>query len=133
MSAWIVSDNHINALVDVGLRGPAGCREWYHVVYGIGALTSGRANEVGSDLLKENYRSVNYRYRENDEAPAFTFDPNQRRISTVEALKAIHCYEYQACEHPEWEQSDAHKFCTKLRHSLEHYLPGYEEAPWGIR
>ncbi len=77
MSAFIVSNNHINALVDLGLRGPAGCSNWFMVYYGDRHLRSDRANAVGSDLLKENYVSVNYRYHEKEIAPSLT------RISAV--------------------------------------------------
>ncbi len=53
-----------------------------------------------------------------------------KQPTAVEGLSAIKCYEYQTCEHPEWEQSAAHAFCDALRDLLIGCLPGYEAAPW---
>jgi hypothetical protein len=50
----------------------------------------------------------------------------------VVLIKAIHCYEYQSCEHDEWEKSKAADYCTALESMLVHELPGYDAAPWGI-
>jgi hypothetical protein len=46
--------------------------------------------------------------------------------------KAIACYEYQACECADWEQSEAVQFCDALRRKMIARLPGYEAAPWGV-
>ena len=51
-------------------------------------------------------------------ATAGTFDP-------VKILAAINCYEYQACEHPEWKTSEARDFCEALRDRMIRMLPGY--------
>ena len=53
-------------------------------------------------------------------------------LPAVAVLKAIDCYEYQSCEHPEWEESEAFAFCDSLRRSLIGSLPGYDQAAWSI-
>ena len=60
-------------------------------------------------------------------------NPLQRcPLTPGELAKAIDCYAYQSCEHPEWEKSSAYAICQALRSAILHGLPGYEEAPWGI-
>ena len=46
--------------------------------------------------------------------------------------KALSCYEYQACEHPEWRDSHAYRLIVEpLRAWLLRGLVGYKTAPWG--
>jgi hypothetical protein len=52
--------------------------------------------------------------------------------SAVAHIKNIHCYQYQSCEHEGWDASMARQFCTALLASLEHDVPGYDDAPWGF-
>jgi len=52
--------------------------------------------------------------------------------STAVIAKQIAHYEYQSCEHDQWEQSEAHAFCRALADALLSSLPGWSEAPWGI-
>lgn len=47
-------------------------------------------------------------------------------------LKAVQCYEYQACDWREYQGSDAERFASHARSSLLACLPGYDEAPWGL-
>lgn len=84
-------------------------------------------------LWAENYASVNYRYCEKDMAPEYVHksDP-YRKWDAVAVLKAIACYEYQACEHPGWKTSEARAFCEELRGNAIHALPGYAEASWEV-
>jgi hypothetical protein len=139
MSAFVVSNTHINGLVRVAVSGPReatpspGRSPWYGVQFAGRDVTPDRAEEIGAALLDENWKSVNYRYRESNESPGFVYFENSGpRLTAVEAIKAVHCYEYQACEHPEWESSAAFKFCNDFKNTLHSYLPGWDAAPWGI-
>ncbi len=100
-------------------------------------------NELGDMLVKENLSSIHSRYPDTLTDPAGTpgpikqywlqpyeFRTPKRKMSVVEALKALDCYEYQSCEHEEWEKSEARQFCDTLRHSLIGCLDGYNQAPW---
>ena len=60
----------------------------------------------------------------------FEYPLTGRLPTPVQAIKLVHCYEYQSCEHDGWETSEAHRFTTALLSSLEHSLPGYDDAPW---
>jgi hypothetical protein len=72
--------------------------------------------EIGRMLLAENARSVGYRYREVQDPAALTYvyRPTNREYTPSQALTAIRGFEYQACEAPEWDQSEAHAFCRAL-------------------
>lgn len=106
------------------------------------------ASELGRLLWWECVRSVSYRYDDPDFAklPGYGYTLNEyeqyrypaameaysARPDPVVVLKSIACYEYQACEHPGWHESDAKRLCEWLRDKMIHKLPGYEDAPWGI-
>ena len=157
MSAYIVPREHIALLVEVARIGPrrhevAPGTAWYGPRWsGPDGLDpnvddrTGSADRIGTMLTAENVRSVAYRYPgetrlpgtypngEGDWIAPYVHDPYRRRIgqpSAVQVLKAIGCYEYQSCESPDWEQSEAFAFCDALRRSLIHCLDGYDAAPW---
>jgi hypothetical protein len=148
MSAFICGPEHIGAMVAVALEGPSdgpnrhtwnhyGGLAWYHqdTRYELDRNpTPEDIATVGRMLFLENVRSVNYRYEDNyryQEEDAREYAPPPKptlRPTRVEAFKIIACYEYQACETPDWEQSQAHAFCRALEKRLIHSLPGYEDA-----
>ena len=126
MSAFVVSDKHLSYIASAGVLY---CCAGYILHDGD---VSGEV--IAKALLRENNRSVNYRYksheaRSENEQPAFRFVNN---IDPVVLLKQIACYEYQACEHPEWRNGDVYKFCKALKGEAIQRLSGYSEAPWGL-
>jgi len=52
-------------------------------------------------------------------------------LSPVEAIKAAQCYDYQACEVSEYDETDAARATRKIIAVAIARLPGYEAAPWG--
>ena len=97
-------------------------------------LTPETAGRVGAMLVAENRRSVDHRYDETETEDPYVFTELPGRPDPVIVLKAIACYEYQSCEHPEWEESEAHDFCEALRDRMISSLPGYDDAPgWEIQ
>jgi hypothetical protein len=101
------------------------------------------AAQVANMLWRENIKSVSHRYpHESSETlpgpinEQFVIEPTDihcmwETFDPVQVLKALACYEYQSCEHPEWEDSEAFAFCKSLEKSAICVLPGYEEAEWG--
>lgn len=91
-------------------------------------------------LWDENARSVAYLYKEKPEAA-----PSMPRLASsanpiawrrdpafvAKVLKAVHAYEYQSCEHPEWPTSRAYEICDAMKKAAIRLLPGYEDAEWG--
>ncbi len=138
MSAFIVSKVHIDAMVRLAIvYSPS-----YAIPYGDIGEVRLHPDEVGRAILAENVASVTHRYPDDkpEELPGpngaywlgeYLYSPLGGRTPTpIEGLKLINCYEYQSCEHPEWESSKAKEFCDRLRHQLISLLPGYDEAPW---
>lgn len=151
MSAFVVSKSHIDALIQVALGTPGRWVTWRGTSgYVFNAnrthcqLDHTCLESVGSMLFAENYRSVEYRYP-NETRETLGSDclpeeygglpgPAYRRptLSPVAALKALSCYEYQSCECPDWEETEAYRFCQALRAYLIPLLPGWEEAEWSV-
>jgi hypothetical protein len=138
MSAFMVSNTDIDAMITAALawtRDDGALRFYRHDNEGGPTeefvLNSSTADLVGAILLVENQRSVNFRYREDDLEPVYTFTRLPGRPGPVAVLKIVACYEYQSCEHPEWRNSAAAGFCHVLRSRAISQLPGWETAPWG--
>jgi hypothetical protein len=133
MSAFVVGREHIAYLVAAATQGGRG-------VGHCGLIPFEDSSKVGQMLWDENIASVRYRYPDcTDELPGpigetfeYSHRYQHRRCDPVQTLKAISCLEYQSCEHPGWEDSEARKFCERLRHHAIGQLAGYEEASWEI-
>jgi len=130
MSAFLVSSNHIDVLVHAR-------RVLRHKTFGrIGGDTTD--TELGQMLWRENMLSLAARVPTDasvDEVALATYSATAYppgRFSIVELLKAIHCYEYQSCEHDGWDTSEARAYCRAVERELLGLLPGYESAPWAI-
>lgn len=143
MSAWIVSKGHIDCLVQASIAE---------------RLTAPHeANETGRMLWQECFNSVVYRYPNDGdgERPGprdfrdadvddYEFRGVEAPLDDAIVVWQIHCYDYQSCEHPEWETSDARELVLKLeavidaRHAAEgdswHYNAPSTQGwhPWGI-
>lgn len=150
MSAFMVDKEHIDLLVDVAYTGPRGVvvqpGSWYAPYVGTGperhSFTREDQTPVGQMLVTENLHSIAARYPdtlETGELPGpmeqyyelpYVYRQPRYRLTAVEALKAIDCYEYQACEHEAWMGSEAREFCQRLRRALIGSLDGYDRAPW---
>lgn len=131
MSASVVSKQHIDAIITGALprRGDTGWIRWSDPVETgrTHVLNLDTADRAGSLLWQENRISVNHRYNDGDEIdPIYTF--RRVRYSPVAVLKLIDSYEYQSCEHPAWEQSQAMRLCYQLRKQVISNLPGYDDA-----
>jgi len=131
MSAWIVSEKHImtlayNYLVFVKERDEP---------------TDAEIMEVAKVLLKENVKSVNFRYGDKNRS---RFSKKQvapdKTLSIAGLVKAIHCWEYQTCEHDGHEKSKAWVMMQQLQTAIlsqifythQPYAKEYEDAKWGL-
>ena len=136
MSAFVVHPEHINVLLWAGLKDPRlGALRWEHMRPTHSTeLQPETATEIGQILLDENVKSVNHSYGTEMYTPKlYTYRPPlQRGWTNVELLNALHCYQYQASEHPDWESSQAYAFCQALERRLIRRLPGYSDGPWAI-
>lgn len=118
MSAWRVSQKHIDCLVSGAVK--------------LGLIYPKDADETGRMLWLENYRSVDFRYNQTKPLPFYTW--TMFIVDDSFLSKQIHCYEYQSCEHPEWEESDAAALCMAMSEIIgnHRHTPSYEASPWGV-
>ena len=145
MSAFVVSKAHIDSIVQAAKTCNAGYRRGSLTFRGQTVDTT-TGNALGRELWQENVASVLYLYPHDTmdtmpgprgmdhesilsyHCPVFATKP----FLAVAALKALDCYEYQSCEHPGWETSEAREFVERMRGCLIGMLPGYDDAPWEI-
>lgn len=147
MSCYVVDPAHIHALVEAAMRPGAdhfGPVSWYW-----GNPSRSRKAEwnegdsIGKMLLGENIKSVMHRYPDctPDDMPgpipcptveAYKYEHPRISLGPVAILKALDGYEYQSCEHPGWDASEAHAFCEALGSRMIKGLPGYDDAAWEI-
>jgi hypothetical protein len=128
MSAFIVSDTHINALVRYASR--HNVRAFHGNPL---AMFQVKDNEQAAAelLLAENVKSVNYRYRDN-EVMSITYDRGAPILTAIQAIKAAQCLRYQSCECDDFEESIAFKLIEAIISDAIPRLEGYESAQWAI-
>lgn len=132
MSAYVVSNYHINAIVT-----------WAANQHGLNAVSyywGGKRREVRQDpkriasvLYAENIRSVNARYKECDEPGGFKYKAialGYTNIGPVQILKACHCLGYQSCETSDWMETEAFAILAGIQDAAVHAVDGYEDADW---
>lgn len=131
MSAYVVNNETISViakgLVDYGVE----TREVKFDAMQM-MLVNMRYEPVGQWLLDQNYKSVNYRYNDDEQTPKFNYEEIEANEGTL--LGCINCYIYQACETPDFEHSEIYKALQTLKNKmLERMIKakGYE-IPWGI-
>lgn len=130
MSAYICTDSHINALAT--LASLARIRVYRNQKFVVDCQN--QEQFTAETLLTENAKSVNYRYEGDKNDPTITYRCEARflNLPAVEVIKLCNCYDYQACEHPEYEASAAAGIVDALRKHYINELPGYDAAPWGL-
>lgn len=155
MSAFVVDKTHLDALLTAGLVWNPGSSKLRWLIgeteltdyregepWGetaiksferrVRELTDETAGHVGAMLWAENRRSVNHRYAEDEWEAPYVFEHLGINIDPLVVLDGLSCYEYQSCEHPAWETSEAKAFCDSLRASAIHELPREGERVWEI-
>lgn len=128
MSAFIVSKNHIDYLVSF-----ASIKKVYNPTSG--KPVKYNENEAGQMLVDQNHKSYNARYKGDFEIPAYSYShPSTTGGHHVaQVLKACDCYEYQACETPDYYTTPAAFLIHAIRKEAGRMLPGYDDAAWEIR
>ena len=138
MSAFVVSDTHIDALVSAGLAfaRPTEPMAWYHAgpdsMERAYQLRPDNQTEVGAMLLAANHTSVNLLYGERTATEsAYSFRRLAGVPDPVVVLKALACFEYQSCEHPDWATSQARRFLPGAPGPVHRPAPRLRPGPVG--
>jgi len=109
-----------------------------HERYVFNLRESDSIQSIGTILLDENYRSYVFRYPNEgkdilieEDKPKFIHRPVMT-LNPVSMLKALACYNYQACETNDYNETRACKIIKRFTSHAIQNLKGYDEAPWGI-
>ena len=147
MSAFIVDKAHLDLIVTAALHGASDSESDWHPIswrrtddesgeLEFVEMSAAQADWVGAVLAGTNVDSVCHRYEDASDLlldyvlHGYRYEDRGYRPTGIEVLKAIGCYEYQSCEHDEWEESEAARFCAALRAAIVSRLPGYDAAPY---
>lgn len=110
MSAYLVTENHIEYLVDALTNPQNDMAGTLHHIAG-----TNDPQELGQILWDENCRSVNSRYEETDSAPPFTYRRKCYATDPLQVLASIRCYNYQTCKTPDFAETKAGKLVDHLQ------------------
>ena len=134
MSAFIVNKTHIDAIVTAIVDCPN-----INI-----SRSESNIDLVGQILWDENFKSVNYRYSDNEQAPKYSH--RVKYVSLAQAIKAISCLNYQSCEHPDYYESESKRIQDLAKDFLmrkwqflnpksdKSVFDGeYEKAAWEVR
>lgn len=129
MSAWLLSKDEIDVLV-----------HWLHKT----GVSRALPDDLGKMLWSENYKSIRYRYGDNVKRPSYTYaTPRPRHYrdgrffdpdDIDQALKMCLFYDYQTCEHPQYDASRACRMIHKLIKVLDNMGADWhaDNIHWGI-
>lgn len=127
MSAWLVSDSHIDVLV------------WGLIERG--EIPPTDADETGRMLLRENHLSLETRYADPmPDAIDYVYVEPAVELKPHNWISAVRCYSYQSCEHLAWEESRAARLTQNAIPDDEYHSPISHDAivnlatasPWGF-
>jgi hypothetical protein len=126
MSAFVVSVDEIDLLVTAGHAVTAGKFS--------AADLAAIADKAGAMLLTANVESVNFRYSESEPVPAYAWTPvlemmDPAPLHWVQVWKSASCFDYQACESPDYKDSTAARYVEALQ---AHALATLRAAGWPV-
>jgi hypothetical protein len=136
MSAYICNPEHIGLIAAWAVK--------HKAVRGFSP------DDMAREMMSRNIHAIDYRYPgvEERDRPGPTGMTDKELISEacrwalcyainipenvapLTIAKLVDGYEYQACEHPEWDTCTARDWVNKIRVEVLSMLPGYDRAPW---
>lgn len=133
MSAYVVDHDHVNAILTT-CKMAGGCINCPMDVW-IEKPGNDELTRIGQMLLAENYRAVNYRYRQPADGDAKEIDAYRFEVYTpfvaahanggaafdkvlLQAVKLIQSYRYQCNETDDWHDSTAAKWTGEMAVNL---------------
>lgn len=135
MSAYVVSDDHINALVTWAANiGPSQRGASYSYNESARVYFAGNEERSAAILYTANVESVNDRYADEAVSVGFKFKPYAKwtTLTPVVILKLCDCFDYQACEVKMYRNTIAAQMIEGIRSHAIGLLADYDAAPWGL-
>lgn len=138
MSAYVMNDDEFNIMMSYFVKPIQGIDDGAYLKFSNGGyeyLTMQNVAEVAKVLQAQNVASVNERYGE-DEKSTYTFEyiPEAHKRPMGNIIGALDCYEYQASEASDWENTLAFDIINRLRkHLLKQLAEDDGTYTWGIK
>lgn len=114
MSAYTLSNEHISAMLQAANFSDYAGDTCTYRFNGELHYMKGNIQEIGQKLLDENFRSVNFRYGDDMPSPKFSRKYTQD-YTAAQIIKLCNCYDYQTCETPDWNETEAYAIYNALR------------------
>lgn len=132
MSCWIVTTGHVDAIVQALVTEQI--------------IPAEEATATGKLLIAANNKSFSFNYEgrydhELNDVDSYRFRGVEAPLRPWGVYKQARCYDYQSCDAPDWEQSQAFRLVRTLREILELRLDvgpldavgkHWNSEPWGI-
>ena len=126
MSAYVVSDLHINTLVSWAAKHEV-------VLYSPERISvKAEPERIAGLLYTANVESVNSRYSEDEISDDFRFERMRTLPEPLTIIKLCHCLDYQSNEVSDYEKTIGAAILRTIENAAIRALPGYDAAPWGI-
>lgn len=142
MSAYLVSSTTIDIIVSFAIENKLYMVEDDSNSSNGVPVTVYNATQFGKMLLRENIKSLAYRYPNDYEeyfnnpgvyADNYVFT-KYNNVNLAGALGCANNYDYQACEHPDYRKSNSRDFIMTVISSIADKLAKQYigETPWGV-
>lgn len=127
MSAYLVSADHLNALATF-----AKIHDTYINHWNVHLKGSTNTAEIADILRRANVDSLKARYGHGEDTEGYSFTEyrNKAALTPLAILKACICFDYQACEIPNYETTLAAQITASIVNSAVRELPGYDAQHW---
>jgi hypothetical protein len=127
MSAYMVSDLHLNAIVTYASNNSVSVfigNKWFDV----------RCNEqrIIAILETANKESLHVRYGDDDVTTGIKYKITDKYQSPMQIIKLCDCFNYQACEVNDYEHTPAAAIIKAIIHNAINNLPGYGDLEWSV-
>jgi len=126
MSAYLVTDDHINALITWAFDTRDLKSRFGYLGYD--------AQSAAQTLYTANVASLTERYGDQGLPTEFVYRrfAHLNMMSAIQVIKACQCYAYQACEADTWEASTAKCMIDAITAAAITHINGYSDAAWSI-
>ena len=136
MSAFLMSNDEFNTIIShfIDPNNRTGEGAWLKIGDRYDYLSAQNSAEVAEILRAENVRSISAKYGDGNVEPyEFEYIPSARKRPVGNIIGALDCYEYQACESDDWNESNALEIVQGLRkHLLKTIAEKDDTYTWGI-
>lgn len=135
MSAYIVSDDHINVIVSYFVTPIMDDKLWIELDGKYDYMSEDDTPKVAQRLYAQNVRSVDARYdEENGGQYQFKLVRDAKHLYSIgEIALALNGLEYQSCETDDYNETEAYKLVQAMRKHLLRKIAEQDDADtWHI-